>query len=187
MDFDQWLAQYTDNTNGLKQATDELERSLAAATVTVSSPDESVTVTIGPNGGLRDLKFSYRASEHHPAELAALVMKTVARGQRAVAEQVVEAYGPVGGGAGMALLTQYVPEDDEAEPAAPAATSAYDELVAEPPAAPAEPPRPAMPPMAPMSTGLPPAPPAPAPAGASRPRRAQATREEAEEYEERPW
>ena len=186
MDFDQWLAQYTDNTNGLKQAADELERSLASATVTVSSPDEAVTVTIGPNGGLRDLKFSYRASDHHPAELAALVMKTVARGQRAVAEQVVEAYGPVGGGAGMALLTQYVPEADEAEQAAPSGNSAYDDLVAEPPSAPPPPapPRPAMPAMPPMSASPPPVPPAPANAG--RPRR-QATREEAEEYEERPW
>jgi len=110
VDFDRWLAQYTDNTTGLKQAADELERSLAAATVTVSSPDESVTVTIGPNGGLRDLKFSYRASEHHPAELAALVMKTVARGQRAVAEQVVEAYGPVGGGAGGRRLEAQEPK-----------------------------------------------------------------------------
>ena len=187
MDFDQWLAQYTDNTNGLKQAADELERSLAAATVTVSSPDESVTVTIGPNGGLRDLKFSYRASDHHPAELAALVMKTVARGQRAVAEQVVEAYGPIGGASGKALLTQYVPDEEDDAAPAPNGNSAYDDLVAEPPAAQPEPPRPAMPSMPampPMSAGLPPAPPAPAAAG--RPRR-QATREEAEEYEERPW
>ena len=89
MDTDHWLAQYKNKVNGLKQAAADLEQNIAAATVTVSSPDEAVTVTIGPNGSLRDLKFSNRISEHSPTALAALVLKTVGRGQRAVAEKVV--------------------------------------------------------------------------------------------------
>lgn len=182
MDTDQWLAQYKDKVNGLKQAAADLGENLAAATVTVSSPDGSVTVTIAPNGSLRDMKFSHRVAEHSPAALSALVMKTVARGQRAVAEKVVEAFAPVGAGtSAMTLLTSYVPED---EPQDPAPTNRYDELVPETPAAPQQRPQPQ-----PPQQSIPQPQPQPQPAPVARPRTAPQPGAvvDADFDEERPW
>jgi DNA-binding protein YbaB len=179
MDTDHWLAQYKDKVNGLKQAAADLEQNIAAATVTVSSPDEAVTVTIGPNGSLRDLKFSNRISEHSPTALAALVLKTVGRGQRAVAEKVVEAFAPVGAGtSAMNLLTSFVPEEDDSAEQPPA--NAYDELVSDAPQD--VPPAPAQ--------QLPPAaPPQPMPAATARPRRTPQPTPTDDDFddEERPW
>jgi DNA-binding protein YbaB len=182
---DQWLDQYKHKVEGMKRAAVELEDNLAAATVTTSSPDGSVTVTVGANGSLRDLRFSHRAAEHSHAELAGLVMKTVAKAQRAVSEQVVEAFQPLGAGtAAMELLTQFVPD----EPAdADDGPSAYTDLAA---GAPPQPPAPVMPPPAPIPPVTPPAPVPPAPraaAPAAGPRRSRAADVEDDEYEERPW
>lgn len=159
------------------QAAAELRESLATASVTTSSPDGAVTVTIAPNGGLRDLKFSHRAGEHSYAELAALVMKTVSKGQRAVSEKVIEAFEPIGTGTNaMELLTSLAPEDDleETVPATP-----YDELAAG--AAPAQQPPATLPPVA-----APPVRPAPQVPAAARARPARPGVEE-DEFDERPW
>lgn len=177
MDTEQWLAQYRNRIGGLKQAATDLTDELAAATVTTSSADESVTVTIGPNGSLRDLRFSHRAAEHSHAELAALVMKTVATAQRAVAEKVVEAFAPLGAGTStMDMLVGYLPTETADEPPAPA--NAYDKFAADAPSEP-QPPAPPTPP---------PTPPAPvvSPAG-PRPRHARPAVEDSDDFDERPW
>jgi DNA-binding protein YbaB len=173
MDTERWLAQYRTRIDGMKQAAVDLSENLAAATVTTSSADESVTVTIGPNGGLRDLRFSHRAAEHTHAELAALVLQTVAKGQRAVAEKVVEAFAPVGDTTTMDMLTSFVPEVETDEPAVP--SNAYDELAADTPAAP-------QPPAAPPAM----TPPTPTPARA-RTRPARPAGEDGDDFDERPW
>ena len=182
MDTDTWLAQYKDKVSGLKQAAAELERDLAASTATVSSADESVTVTIGPNGSLRDVVFSQRAAEHSPAALAALLMKTVARGQRAVAEQVAAAFAPVAEGtSAMALLTSFAPPADAgAEPEEQLPPNRYDELAAGVPDAPP-------PPVPPAPAPLPP-PVAPQPVRVvARPRRATDAGDDADFADGRPW
>lgn len=165
---DQWLAQYKTKIDGIKQAAAGLEENIAEATVTTSSPDGSVTVTIGPNGSLLDLRFSHRAGEHSHTELAALVMKTVAKGQRAVATKVVEAFAPLGSGtSAMELLTRFVPEEpDELAPASP-----YDALAADTPPVPQPP--------------TPPAP--PTPQVATRPRHGRQSANDGDEFDERPW
>jgi len=173
MDTEQWLAQYRNRIGGLKQAATDLGDELAAATVTTSSADESVTVTIGPNGSLRDLRFSHRAAEHSYAELAALVMKTVAKGQRAVADKVVEAFAPLGTGTStMDMLIGYVPAETADEPPAPA--NAYDKFAVDAPPEPQ--------PSAPPTPPLPVAPPA-----AARARHARPAVEDSDDFDERPW
>ena len=178
MDTDTWLAQYKDKVNGLKQAAADLQRDLAASTATVSSADESVTVTIGPNGSLRDVVFSQRAAEHSPAALAALLMKTVARGQRAVAEQVAAAFAPaVGEGtSAMALLTSFAPPADAGtEPGEELPPNKYDELAAGVPDAPPPPVPPPSPPVVPQPVRV-----------AARPRRATDGNDDGD-YDGRPW
>ncbi|HEX3785974.1 MAG TPA: YbaB/EbfC family nucleoid-associated protein [Pseudonocardiaceae bacterium] len=171
---DQWLAQYKNKIAGVQQAAAELRENLAAATVTTSSPDGAVTVTIAPNGGLGDLKFSHRAAEHSYAELAALVMKTVAKGQRAVSEKVVEAFEPVGSGtSAMELLTSLAPEEDPEEQAP---DNPYDDLAAGAPPAP-QPPAPPPAALPPVSIAAP---------AAAPPRPARPAVDD-DEFDERPW
>lgn len=203
-DTDKWLAQYEGKVNGLKQAAADLERDLAASTVTVTSSDESVTVTIGSNGSLRNVVFGQRVTEHSPAALSALLMKTVARGQRAVAEKVVEAFAPVGEGtSAMALLASFVPPQDaglEPDDQPPPAPNKYDELASgapdDVPPRPPVPPRPvpaAAPlpvpplPVPPLHVAPPPAP-QPVRAVAARPRRAAEGIDDGDDFDEgRPW
>jgi DNA-binding protein YbaB len=114
MDPQQWLQNYQARIDGYRRASEELKENLGNAVVTLRSPDESVEVTVGPNGSLKSLQLSPRASEHSPQQLGALIMKTVARAQRAVAEQVIEAFAPLGAnGNAMKLLSNYLPDDPD--------------------------------------------------------------------------
>lgn len=184
-DIDQWLAKFEHKVNGLEQAAEQLRNELTATTVTVSSADESVTVTIGPNGGLQNVTFSPRAAEHSPTALAALLMKTVGQGQRAVATKVVEAFTPVSDDSStVELLTSFVPPEpvDVDEPPAPAPNK-YDQFAAEPtperqPAPPPAPPQPAPTPAAPQPQAA---------RIAARPRRASTSDDAIDFAEERPW
>jgi DNA-binding protein YbaB len=183
-DMEQWLAQYRSKIAGVQQAAEELRENIAQSEVTISSPDGAVTVTIAPGGGLRDLKFSHRASEHSYTELAALVMKTVRKGQRGTADKVIEAFEPIGAGSSaMDLLTSLAPEE---EPEEELPTNAYDDLAPEAPPAPPAP----QPSMAQPPAGFPPAPQPPMPTRAAppaaRPRPARPAVED-DEFDERPW
>ena len=129
--IEEWLGQYKSRIDGLRQAAEGLRENVAAAGVTASSPDGAVTVSIAPGGGLRDLKFGHRASEHTYAELAALVMKTVGKAQRQMSDKVIEAFEPIGAGTdAMELLTSLAPAE-EPEDELPA--NAYDDLAADAP------------------------------------------------------
>ncbi|HEY4457929.1 MAG TPA: YbaB/EbfC family nucleoid-associated protein [Pseudonocardiaceae bacterium] len=185
--IEDWLGQYKDKIGGIQQAAAELQENLASTGVTLSSPDGSVTVSIGPGGGLRDLKFGHRASEHTHAELAALVMKTVGKAQRQMSEKVMEVFEPLGAGTNaMEMLTNLAPEEDPEEELP---TNAYDELAADAPAEPAHPVAPQ-----PVAQQQPPAPPAftpppvrqAPPAAAARPRPARPAVDD-DEFDERPW
>ena len=190
--IEDWLGQYKNKIGGLQQAAAELQENLAASGVTLSSPDGAVTVSIGPGGGLRDLKFGHRAPEHTHAELAALVMKTVAKAQRQMSEKVMEVFEPIGGGtAAMEMLTNLAPEED---PDDELPANAYDDLAADAPAEPEPAPQHVPQHAAPQPAAQqPPAPPAftPPPAArqtppAARPRPARPAAED-DEFDERPW
>jgi DNA-binding protein YbaB len=66
----------------------QLRQEMAAATVTSTSPDGAVTVTVSPTGALQDISFSDKATNHRPSTLGPLVMKTVHAAQRQAADQV---------------------------------------------------------------------------------------------------
>jgi DNA-binding protein YbaB len=192
--IEDWLGQYKNKIGGIQQAAAELQENLAASGVTLSSPDGAVTVSIGPGGGLRDLKFGQRAPEHTHTELAALVMKTVTKAQRQMSEKVMEVFEPLGAGTtAMDMLTNLAPEEDPEEEL-PA--NAFDDLAADAPAEPQHTPQHAAPQhAAPQPVAQqPPAPPAftpppaarQAPPPAARPRPTRPAVED-DEFDERPW
>lgn len=80
----------------LRQRTTKLQEDISNAVVTVSSPDEAVTVTVGPNGALHNLSLGHRAAGHTPTRLTTLIMNTVRTAQRKAAERVSEAFIPFG-------------------------------------------------------------------------------------------
>jgi DNA-binding protein YbaB len=109
-----WLAD-------LQQRTTKLQEDIGNAVVTLSSSDQSVTVTVGPNGALHNLQLGHRAAGHSPTRLTALIMDTVRTAQRRAAERVSEAFVPFGNAA-LAEQTKkfitYDPPEDEPGPAA---------------------------------------------------------------------
>lgn len=193
MDPQQWLQNYQKRIAGYKRASEQLKANLGGAMVTMSSPDESVTVTIGPNGSLKDLQLSHRAAEHTPQQLGSMIMTTVRRAQRAMAEKVVEAVTEFGGGENDAskLIRNYLPEDPNDRPGEDDSTGGFEAGLNEQP--PAEQPRFAPPPpvAAAPSRGPgfspPPPAPAPAPAPAVRPRAPRADTVDDDVLEENPW
>ncbi len=195
MDPQQWLQNYQKRIAGYKRASEQLKENLGATTVTMKSPDESVTVTIGPNGSLKDLQLSHRAAEHTPQQLGSMIMNTVRRAQRAMAEKVVEAVTEFGGGENDAskLIRNYLPADPNDQPAAVDDSENDFEagLTEQPPAeepqyAPPAPPVGVSPGRGPGFTPPPPAP-ADAPAPAARPRAPRADSAEEDVFEENPW
>lgn len=100
----------------LQNRTTRLQEDINNAIVTVSSPDEAVTVTIGPNGALHNLSLGHRAASHSPTKLTMLIMNTVRTAQRKVAEKVSEAFVPFGNPQladhTRKYLTYLPPEDD---------------------------------------------------------------------------
>lgn len=191
MDPQQWLQNYQKRIAGYQRASEQLKESLGGALVTMSSPDEAVTVTIGPNGSLKNLQLSHRAAEHSPQQLGSLIMTTVRRAQRAMAEQVVQAVTEFGGGENDAskLIRNYLPEDPSDRQQEDDSANDFEAGLTEQP--PAEEPTyaPAAPAGAPLGQAAPgfTAPPAPTPAPTVRPRAPRADTVEDELFEEHPW
>jgi DNA-binding protein YbaB len=196
MDPQQWLQNYQKRIAGVRQASERLKENLGGAAVTMSSPDEAVTVTIGPNGSLKNLQLSHRATEHSPQQLGSLIMTTVRRAQRVMAERVIEAVAEFGGeGDATQLLRNYLPEDPSDRPDPDDSVSSFENEITEqppeeprytpPPPVPAAQPMPAPAGRAPAFTPPPPSAPAPAPAVRARAPRANAV--EDDEFEENPW
>jgi hypothetical protein len=189
MDPQQWLQNYQKRIAGVRQASERLKENLGSAVITMSSPDEAVTVTIGPNGSLKNLQLSHRATEHSPQQLGGLIMATVRRAQRVMAERVIEAVTEFGGGEGDAtkLLRNYLPEDPNDRPDPEDSVGSFEnELTEAPPEEQAY-----TPPPVPAAQAMPaPAftpPPAAAPAPAVRARAPRANAVEDDEFEENPW
>ena len=119
---DDWATDIQSTMDDLQRKVALLHEGLENATVTTSSPDEAVVVTIGPNGGLQGLSLGHRAGEHTPTQLAGLIMQTVGRAQRQAATNVAEAFAPLGAGTeAMRMFATYQPpaDSDSAEPLPP--------------------------------------------------------------------
>jgi DNA-binding protein YbaB len=181
MDPRQWLQNYQKKIDGIRQASEQLKENLGNSLVTMSSPDEAVTVTIGPNGSLKNLSLSPRASEHSPQQLGSLIMTTVRRAQRQMAEKVVAAVAEFGGAEGDAakLTRNYLPEDPDDRVTPNDNVSSFDQHLTEPQVEALS--RHAAPQPAPVPAA------APVPQPASRPRAPRVDAVEDDGFEENPW
>ncbi|MEU6646048.1 YbaB/EbfC family nucleoid-associated protein [Saccharomonospora sp. NPDC046836] len=150
----------------MQQKASALSEAFAESAATVSSRDGSVTVTVAPNGALRNLQLGARACELGPARLTAAIMDTVRLAQKQTARSIADSFSIINGpGESTDLIRSFLPPEDE--PDADVDQSKF---------ADEEPEREATPP--------PPAPPVVPPPTARRPRPA---RKDEDDDEERPW
>jgi len=95
----QAMAEFAQQRARLSQARSDLEQ----LTVSASSKDHLVTVTLGASGEVKEIKFhrtDYAAMA--PAELSAVLVETLARAREKAAAGVQEAFGSLAGfGAGL--------------------------------------------------------------------------------------
>lgn len=82
--LDEVYQRYTRMRDGVGQ----LQRRLSEMEVTLSSPDKTVLVTVGPQGRLIKVRLSERAYQHRSDRLAELITETVTRAQASVAAAV---------------------------------------------------------------------------------------------------
>jgi DNA-binding protein YbaB len=133
----QWVEEYEAKLADLKQKSENLTENVAAASATVTSKDGSVTVTVGPNGGLQNLQFGHRAMELGGPRLTALILETARRAQKQAATQVLELFAPLGEGTeAYQMVADSIPDDEVDEET----NDAYDGVDDEPEPAPAPPP-----------------------------------------------
>ncbi|PRY34795.1 YbaB/EbfC family nucleoid-associated protein [Umezawaea tangerina] len=113
MNPQQWLDEYEAKLADLKKKSEDLQENFTASTATVTSKDGSVTVTVGPNGGLQNLQLGRRAMEMSAAQLTGAILQTAALAQRQAAEKVLEVFQPLGEGTeAMSMVSDAIPADD---------------------------------------------------------------------------
>ncbi|GHH28858.1 YbaB/EbfC family nucleoid-associated protein [Lentzea cavernae] len=133
----QWVEEYEAKLADLKQKSENLAENVAAAGATATSKDGSVTVTVGPNGGLQNLQLGHRAVELGGPRLTALILETARAAQKQAATQVLELFKPLGEGTeAYQMVSDSIPDDEVEEDT----EDAYDEVDDEPEPAPAPPP-----------------------------------------------
>ncbi|GGM72726.1 hypothetical protein GCM10011609_05630 [Lentzea pudingi] len=131
----QWVEEYEAKLADLKQKSENLTENLSAASATATSKDGSVTVTVGPNGGLQNLQLGHRAVELGGPRLTAMILETARAAQKQAAQQVLELFKPLGEGTeAYQMVSDSIPDDEVEEDA-----DAYDEIDDEPEPAPAPP------------------------------------------------
>ncbi|MBB4683243.1 YbaB/EbfC family nucleoid-associated protein [Amycolatopsis jiangsuensis] len=84
--MDEWAAGFARKAERYAAAQEETER----LRLTASSPDGTVSVTVGADGVVSDLVFSSRTRTIPPEELARMVLATMRRAQAGITEQVAE-------------------------------------------------------------------------------------------------
>ncbi|GAA5170747.1 MULTISPECIES: YbaB/EbfC family nucleoid-associated protein [Amycolatopsis] len=113
------VAAFTAELEEIQAKAAAAQERLRTAIATASAPDGAVSVTVGPNGALQDIRFGARAFQRPPEALSRLVMELIGRAQREVSAEVAEAFtGMVGeNSTARALLDDFLPaaEDDETE------------------------------------------------------------------------
>ncbi|WP_199439538.1 YbaB/EbfC family nucleoid-associated protein [Umezawaea beigongshangensis] len=116
VDPHKWLEDYESQLAELQKKNETLQKDLAEANVTLASSDGSVTVSVGPNGGLTDLKLSTKAVDLGSAKLTALILQTMRKAQHQVSQKVVAAFTPMGEGKEtMEMLMDSVAPDPDLE------------------------------------------------------------------------
>jgi DNA-binding protein YbaB len=183
VDEQEWLDDFQRRVDEMRAKSVALQEKLTEAEGKARSSDGLVTVTVTPNGALKNLQIDDRALRSSGgAQLTAAIMETYGKAQRQVSREVADALEPLAGGTEMmevvrSFLPEPEPEDDEPQdaPRQPGEPEAEDRTPPPrvppaggmppvppriPPAQPGMPPQP--PPMPPrMPPPTPPVPPAP--------------------------
>nr|WP_230424144.1 YbaB/EbfC family nucleoid-associated protein [Prauserella cavernicola] len=93
-----------------------MQDTLAAAAATVTSRDSSVTVSLEPNGGLRNIQLGKRACELGEARLTATIMDTVRQAQSQTAHAVAASVESImGSGEVLDMKRGFLPPDPSAD------------------------------------------------------------------------
>jgi DNA-binding protein YbaB len=69
---------------------EEMRTEVEQVSVTESSPDELVTVTVDSGGVVTDLRITDKVAEHSGTEVAAAVLATMRRAQAKIADRVTQ-------------------------------------------------------------------------------------------------
>ncbi|HEX6343752.1 YbaB/EbfC family nucleoid-associated protein [Umezawaea sp.] len=113
MNPQQWLDEFEARLADLKKKSEDLQENFTASNATVTSKDGSVTVTVGPNGGLQNLQLGRRAMEMSAAQLTAAILQTASLAQRQAAEKVLGVFQPLGEGTeAMSMVSDAIPADE---------------------------------------------------------------------------
>lgn len=113
MDPQQWLDNFEAKLADLQRKSADLQENFENSQATASSADGSVTVTVGPNGGLVNIRLGHRATDLGPARLTALIMQTARTAQKQAAQKVMAAFEPLGEGSeAMRMVSDAIPDDD---------------------------------------------------------------------------
>lgn len=110
------LAAFTAELEEIRAKAASAQEKLRSVSASAQSPDGAVSVTVGPSGVLRDLRFGPRAYDRPPPALSGLVLQLIGRAQQKVSAQVADAFsGMVGeNSAARELLDEFLPAPEPA-------------------------------------------------------------------------
>jgi DNA-binding protein YbaB len=86
----EWMREQEQRTNALLARAEEAQTRLAENTVTHSSQDRTVTVTVNPGGGMTALELSPEAERMSHRQLASLILTTYNQAARQAASQTMD-------------------------------------------------------------------------------------------------
>jgi DNA-binding protein YbaB len=99
----------------MRERAEQVQRDLAGTDATVSSQDQSVTITVGAGGIMKSLRFGPRADRLPMATLASTIMTTYTHACRDVAGQAADLVESLTGGTSTtsALMREAIPADPD--------------------------------------------------------------------------
>jgi DNA-binding protein YbaB len=99
----------------MQERASALQEAFAATAATVTSRDGAVTVTLAPNGALRNMQLGRRACELGEARLTATIMETVRQAQSQTARAVTSSVESIiGGGQAVEMMKSFLPPEPAA-------------------------------------------------------------------------
>jgi DNA-binding protein YbaB len=117
VDPNQIVASYEEDIAGLAARAEEAKERIQHLSGTATSPDGSVTVTVGGGGSLQNVQFGPRADGMPKERLAAEIMATARRAQAQASQQVLAIMGPLVGedSDAMRFVREQIPSPEEPE------------------------------------------------------------------------
>lgn len=150
MEQQEWLDDFQRRVEDMRTKSLLLQGKLSSAEGAAESGNGSVSVTVAPNGALKNLRIDDRALRlaGGGARLTAMIMDAYGKAQRQVSHEVADALEPLAGGTEMMqVVRSFLPEPEE--PETPAAADPRPAQPSPPPPPPPPPPRPQAGPPAP--------------------------------------